>query len=1105
MRHVRGMTLALAGAAATVAAGVATNQVLDGGRLTWNWAYLAFGFALLVALITSYAAAQQSGNGPARVRRRAYLRQLRASVAHMETVGIRTQGEYALKMRQVYVDVALRPRAAHETATDPGMGRSAPEPAPERRPLMSFLDDGRVYAVLGSPGSGKTTLARHTALSLCGRFRRRRRLPVLLYLRDHASGILDEEAAKDLADVAAGAGWLHGKVPASWLRARLDRGRCVVLMDGLDEVADEGDRKRVVAWVRRQTERYPSNTYVVTSRPHGYLTNPIPSTDVLQVQRFTGAQISLFLHHWYYAVECRAQDRTGGQVREAADGKAGDLVRRLREKPALYELAANPLLLTMIANVHRYRGALPGSRADLYGEMCDALLHRRQEDRNLTDATGLRGPQKERVMRHLALHMMRERLRDIPIADARRAVRRPLRQVARTPGLTPDLFLEEIRKSGLLVEREQGVYGFAHLTLQEYLAAVQIRQQPAAHASLLTDSVGDPWWRETILLWAADTDATPVIEACLEAGTVGALTLAFDCAEEALEVGPGALERLNHRLVPPEDAGRDAALARARKRLIAAVRASRNLRGLLWLDDTTAVCAEPVSFALYDSFAGQERDRGLRIPDLDLRHGDRDHRVATGVQAADIVRFITWLNGLFDDGTAYRLPTPGEAAQALEKLPHLSGYTVWTDEDGEPRLHRPDGASWPYRPTDEQLSDFCEATHENTAALINLVEDCSRDGVVGLHDFLAYLHLYTVAPPHDPAFALLAAIDLARVFKYCADVAHDGASRERLEAIGALFDTTGHLAVIVRQDHPGPFTTHLDDIHDATRRWRGREGLRPLLDDARHAARDVALDIADGYTAGHTGNLSETIVMDLNQARARVLDLVTEPDRARFHRKALVPAQALVAEAIPRLPRRVFLHRSPAERMQRFRDITAPAHIGFLCAVDLAGGFERTYGADSMRILPAMALATAASIHSWSATAVGRVALRKPFNRFAADLVAEYGDEIAAPVDEPVRALERALAALRLVRHGDTDPTLPRTLIKHAQDLVEPIFERTAEESPRVLYAAAFALLAAIAQLRDAGQRKLASDLARVMASLVSLAEAASVPARNQVLLLVRI
>ena len=36
-------------------------------------------------------------------------------------------------------------------------------------------------------------------------------------------------------------------------------------------------------------------------------------------------------------------------------------MRRLKQAPALYDLTVNPLLLTMIANVHRYRGTLPGS------------------------------------------------------------------------------------------------------------------------------------------------------------------------------------------------------------------------------------------------------------------------------------------------------------------------------------------------------------------------------------------------------------------------------------------------------------------------------------------------------------------------------------------------------------------------------------------------------------------------------------------------------------------------------------------------------------------------------------------------------------------------
>jgi hypothetical protein len=45
-----------------------------------------------------------------------------------------------------------------------------------------------------------------------------------------------------------------------------------------------------------------------------------------------------------------------------------------------------------------------------------------------------------------------------------------------------------------------------------------------------SDNVSDPWWRETTLLYAARADADPVVKACLDAGTVDALALAFDCA-----------------------------------------------------------------------------------------------------------------------------------------------------------------------------------------------------------------------------------------------------------------------------------------------------------------------------------------------------------------------------------------------------------------------------------------------------------------------------------------------------------------------------------------------------------------------------------------------
>ena len=91
-------------------------------------------------------------------------------------------------------------------------------------------------------------------------------------------------------------------------------------------------------------------------------------------------------------------------------------------------------------------------------------------------------------------------------------------------------FLADVGSNGLLVERESGQYCFAHHTFQEYLAAAHIRDKGLADD--LAKAVGDPWWRETTLLYTAQADADPIVAACLDSGTIPALALAFDCADQ---------------------------------------------------------------------------------------------------------------------------------------------------------------------------------------------------------------------------------------------------------------------------------------------------------------------------------------------------------------------------------------------------------------------------------------------------------------------------------------------------------------------------------------------------------------------------------------------
>jgi len=736
--------------------------------------------------------------------------------------------------------------------------------------LASFLTAGRALAVLGAAGSGKTTLVRYTALDLAeqdwrpwrARFWRRRPLPVLLYLRDHTQAILadpDQDGHRiDLAEAAVTVPWLQRTVSAEWLERQLERGRCVVLLDGLDEVADGTDRKRVADWVDAQISRYPTSTFVITSRPHGYEDNRLRSADTLQVQRFTRDQIRAFLHSWYRAIEHRARRGNRAETDRVAAASAEDLFTRINALPALYDLAANPLLLTMIANVHRYRGALPEGRAALYSEMCQVLLHRRQEVRGIPHPIdeALTGAQKERIVQELAWYMMRRRLRDIPVDEAARAIRPVLDRTA--PHIAPEAFLDyACHRSGLLTEHRHGHYAFAHLTLQEYLAAALVPDHHTRRQHLV-QNVSDPWWRETTLLWAANADASSVVEACLAENTVASLSLAYDCVGQARELDSELRDRLDRIL--------DAAPASSEQaRLLDGVAATRALHESHLLDGGSRLCARPLSRDLWNRYAAH-----TGLPALPPSGTES----ATGLRPVDIHGFLSWLNGLFTDGTTYRLPTLDEARQALH-LHHEAA--LWASAGDQTTLVFT--GSHPYQPTLQQVSAYPNLILDHTHLILRLMRPCSS---------LSFTQLLVYALPRnlaDPLHRLLHVLDLICVIRTAHNLDRDPA-RDRTHN-HTQFLAPGLTLVLNRADnHPlSRELTHeltfiinraVDPDHDS--------GL--ALSRAFVRARTLALDLARdlGLDLALARTLDHDLGFDLEHDFALALALSLDHDLALARR-----------------------------------------------------------------------------------------------------------------------------------------------------------------------------------------------------------------------------
>ena len=226
--------------------------------------------------------------------------------------------------------------------------------------------------LLGTPGSGKTTLMSYFAVMLAqekpeqlGLDASVDWLPILIKIRDLVKqpeiNILNYVRYMAQEDLGVQA------LPPDFFEHWLKDGRALILLDGLDEVAEEARRYKVVERIESFLATYSRNHAIITSRPAGYKpdffrANEFPHYEILP---FDDNQIQEFIDQWY---DSRFATKTEAGRRKESLKKA------LAESDRIKLLARNPLLLTIIALIHRYQAVLPKERHKLYDKAVDTLL-----------------------------------------------------------------------------------------------------------------------------------------------------------------------------------------------------------------------------------------------------------------------------------------------------------------------------------------------------------------------------------------------------------------------------------------------------------------------------------------------------------------------------------------------------------------------------------------------------------------------------------------------------------------------------------------------------------------------------------------------------------
>ena len=388
------------------------------------------------------------------------------------------------------------------------------EARPRRVDTLELLRERRAV-VLGDPGAGKSTLLRYAAYTLAQAHLSAPQseiithipdladyLPVYVRIGEYAQHLQTSPTAT--LDAFAPIGCQGHQIPLTdeLLQNAMAQGRALFLLDGLDEIIDTGQRHEVAQRIEQLARVHPHCRMLVTSRLVGYREAQLGKEFAqFTIHPFEETEIRRFAQNWYAALGLPA----------SAEG----LVQAIQDSPPIRRLASNPLLLTVIALIHWRGTKLPSHRVTLYRLAAETLVdqwmsHRRvspegwdvQETTRLllpaiawhlhhTTASGLIG---QEALHGLLVDTLRQHDPNLSKPEVHARATQFRRNVSEFSGI----FLERG-----LDQNGRGIYGFLHLTFEEYFAALRLADKWQREGDgVLKPLLHAPRWNEIILLTA---------------------------------------------------------------------------------------------------------------------------------------------------------------------------------------------------------------------------------------------------------------------------------------------------------------------------------------------------------------------------------------------------------------------------------------------------------------------------------------------------------------------------------------------------------------------------------------------------------------------------
>ncbi|WP_422743273.1 NACHT domain-containing protein [Micromonospora sp. WMMD754] len=372
------------------------------------------------------------------------------------------QERHRFRYEELYIERSLKPRTpANASLADVF-----------RHPIA-----GVRLVVIGNPGVGKSTLVTRLVNTVATRASKDL-APILVRCRELSADV-SAPAIQHVEKAIHGLGLSADRLDVEQLLAL---GRAFVIFDGVDEVTEIQQRRKLIEKIDLLAQEFPLSSMIATTRKVGYESARFTEGrfPTFELQEYTLSQVTEYVNRWFKLMQRSIKDPAAF----------------LQESAEIDDVRRNPLMLSLLCTLYRLRGYIPMNQRDVYKQCADLLFHSWDAIRHIPQ------PVDHKRYGHTLMEELADFFYKFPSAGGGVEEKQLTRIIGTyfgdTAGVDPRdaevrarEFLEFCAGRAWLLtaighsERGERLFSFTHRTFMEYYAAEAIVHRAKSQESVL--------------------------------------------------------------------------------------------------------------------------------------------------------------------------------------------------------------------------------------------------------------------------------------------------------------------------------------------------------------------------------------------------------------------------------------------------------------------------------------------------------------------------------------------------------------------------------------------------------------------------------------------